>query len=102
MARLFSVIGDIYLSIRKWLLCGFCEPSLMSYISCANLIQKERLERHFIRTVRVTHPTDDKPVVLVDTPGFGDTSKSDTEILGMIADWIVKCESITTDDLCCC
>ncbi|KIM78703.1 hypothetical protein PILCRDRAFT_824143 [Piloderma croceum F 1598] len=43
-----------------------------------------------IRTVRVTHPMDGKPVVLVDTPGFGDTSKSDTEILAMIAEWLVK------------
>jgi len=43
-----------------------------------------------IRTYRVTHPTDGKPVVFVDIPGFGDTSKSETEILSMIADWFVK------------
>jgi predicted GTPase len=33
---------------------------------------------------------DGKPVILVDTPGFGDTAKSDTEILAMIADWLVR------------
>jgi predicted GTPase len=43
-----------------------------------------------IRTVRVTHPMDGKPVILVDTPGFGDTAKSDTKILAMIADWLVR------------
>lgn len=29
-------------------------------------------------------------MVFVDTPGFDDTYKSDTEILSMIADWLVK------------
>ncbi|KIM73936.1 hypothetical protein PILCRDRAFT_716465 [Piloderma croceum F 1598] len=43
-----------------------------------------------IRTVRVSHPTDRHPVALVDTPGFDDTYKSDTEILSLIADWLVK------------
>ena len=28
---------------------------------------------------------DDRPVTLIDTPGFDDTSKSDTEILKIIA-----------------
>lgn len=27
-------------------------------------------------------------IILVDTPGFDDTYKSDTEILNMIADWL--------------
>jgi hypothetical protein len=43
-----------------------------------------------IRSVRVPHPVDGKPVVLVDTPDFGDTTKSDIEILAMIAEWLVK------------
>ncbi|KIM82899.1 hypothetical protein PILCRDRAFT_820193 [Piloderma croceum F 1598] len=43
-----------------------------------------------IRIVRVNHPTDGRPVVLVDTPGFDDTYKSDTDILAMIAAWLVK------------
>lgn len=43
-----------------------------------------------IRAVRVTHPTKGHPVVFVDTPGFDDTYKSDTEILTSIADWLVK------------
>ena len=30
-------------------------------------------------------PLDDSRVVLIDTPGFDDTSKSDTEILQIIA-----------------
>jgi hypothetical protein len=29
-------------------------------------------------------------VVFVDTPGFDDTFKSDTEILTTIADWLVE------------
>ena len=43
-----------------------------------------------IRTVRVTHPETSRPIVFVDTPGFDDTYKSDTEILSMIADWLVR------------
>jgi hypothetical protein len=47
-----------------------------------------------IRAVRVTHLTDSKPVVLIDTPSLDDTVKSDTEILAMIAKWLLKCECI--------
>jgi hypothetical protein len=43
-----------------------------------------------IRTVRVIHPTDGRPIAFVDTPGFDDTFKSDIEILSMIADWLVQ------------
>jgi len=43
-----------------------------------------------IRTVRITHPTNGRPILLVDTPGFDDTSKSDVEILAMIANFLVK------------
>jgi hypothetical protein len=43
-----------------------------------------------IRAVRVNHPTTSKPVIFIDTPGFDDTFKSDTEILTMIAEWLVK------------
>jgi predicted GTPase len=42
-----------------------------------------------IRAVRVAHPITGSPVVLVDTPGFDDSSKSDEEILTMIVDWLV-------------
>jgi predicted GTPase len=43
-----------------------------------------------IRTVRVMHPKTGRPIVFVDTPGFDDTYKSDTEILSIIADWLVR------------
>jgi len=43
-----------------------------------------------IRSVRVTHPTNGHPVIFVDTPGFDDTFKTDTEILSMISVWLVK------------
>jgi len=43
-----------------------------------------------IRAVRVPHPTTGHPTVFVDTPGFDDTYKSDTEILSMVAEWLVK------------
>jgi predicted GTPase len=44
-----------------------------------------------IQWSRVTNFTDfDKPVVFVDTPGFGDTYKSDAEVLGTIADWVAQ------------
>jgi len=44
-----------------------------------------------IRAVRYFHPQrKDAPIVFVDTPGFDDTHKSDTEILKIIADWLEK------------
>ena len=33
---------------------------------------------------------DGRQVVLIDTPGFNDTNKSDTEILGLIAAFLEK------------
>jgi len=41
-----------------------------------------------VQAVNTTH--DNHPVVFVDTPGFDDTYKSDTEILSMIAEWLVQ------------
>jgi hypothetical protein len=43
-----------------------------------------------IQIIKATHPKDDHPVVFVDTPGFDATSKSDTETLGQVADWLVE------------
>jgi hypothetical protein len=43
-----------------------------------------------IKTIRTTNPKDLRPVVFVDTPGFDDTCKSETEILGIIAEWLVE------------
>jgi len=43
-----------------------------------------------IQPVRANHPVTGDPVVLVETPGFDDSVKSDVEILTMIADWLMK------------
>ncbi|KIM86840.1 hypothetical protein PILCRDRAFT_317843 [Piloderma croceum F 1598] len=43
-----------------------------------------------IRTVPENSSTSGQSVVLVETPGFDDSSKSDEEILTMIADWLMK------------
>jgi len=43
-----------------------------------------------VRAIRSTHPADGYPVVFVDTPGFDDTSRSDVEILSMIANYLMK------------
>lgn len=43
-----------------------------------------------IQATRVDHPRYGDRIVLVDTPGFGDTNRSDMEILGMIGDWLKK------------
>jgi predicted GTPase len=40
--------------------------------------------------VQVNHPTTSEPIILVDTPGFDNSDKQDTEILTLIADWIAK------------
>ena len=48
-----------------------------------------------IQAVRVyEHPKYVNRLVLVDTPGFDDTHKSDMEILQMISDWLKKTYSL--------
>jgi GTPase Era involved in 16S rRNA processing len=41
-----------------------------------------------VRAVRCQHPSKDGDIVLVDTPGFDDTFKSDAQILEQIANWL--------------
>jgi len=44
-----------------------------------------------VRAVRLyNHPVHGDKLVLVDTPGFDDTNKSDLEILQMVSDWLKK------------
>jgi len=43
-----------------------------------------------IQAERVPHPTTSYSVVFVDFPGFDGTCKPDTEILSIIADWLVQ------------
>ncbi|KZP04215.1 hypothetical protein FIBSPDRAFT_767786, partial [Athelia psychrophila] len=43
-----------------------------------------------IRAVRTKHPDEQGSVILIDTPGFNDTNRSDIEILAQIAGWFVK------------
>ena len=43
-----------------------------------------------IRCIKILHPTDHYPVFFIDTPGFDDTYRSDTDILTAISDWLVK------------
>ncbi|KAF8891140.1 hypothetical protein CPB84DRAFT_1939392 [Gymnopilus junonius] len=41
--------------------------------------------------IRITnHPVHKDRIVLLDTPGFDDTAKSDLEVLQIIADWLVE------------
>ena len=41
-----------------------------------------------VRALRVRTPEMGKNIILVDTPGFDDTHKSDYEILELIAKWL--------------
>jgi len=42
-----------------------------------------------VRSVKVHNPArGDNSLVLVDTPGFDDTTRTDMEILRMISDWL--------------
>jgi predicted GTPase len=43
-----------------------------------------------VQAVRIPHPTTGRSIVFVDTPGFDDSTKSDTEVLRMIAQWLEK------------
>ncbi|KAJ3558065.1 hypothetical protein NP233_g11585 [Leucocoprinus birnbaumii] len=45
---------------------------------------------HEIQTFRVKHPTKDYDVLFIDTPGFDDTYKDNTQILEQIANWLIK------------
>jgi len=46
--------------------------------------------RSIIQPTRVENPTDGRPVIFVDTPGFDHTFTSDAEIRTMICNWLVK------------
>ena len=60
------------------------QPGMRSGSSLASCTQQ-------IQAVRVyEHPKYANRLVLVDTPGFDDTHKSDMEILQMISDWLKK------------
>ncbi|KAJ8689304.1 hypothetical protein PTI98_013338 [Pleurotus ostreatus] len=41
-----------------------------------------------VRAISCPHPKSGRNVVLVDTPGFDDTVRTDTDILSAIADWL--------------
>ena len=43
-----------------------------------------------VQAVRISHPSTGQSIVFVDTPGFDDSNKSDTEVLRMIAQWLEK------------
>jgi len=43
-----------------------------------------------IQAVKAPHPITREPVVFVDTPGFDDTYKSDTDIVMMVANWLIQ------------
>jgi predicted GTPase len=39
---------------------------------------------------------DGYPIILVDTPGFNDTERSDTEILTVMAEWLKESHGVST------
>ncbi len=41
-----------------------------------------------VRAICCPHPESGRNVVLVDTPGFDDTVRTDTDILSAIANWL--------------
>jgi GTPase Era involved in 16S rRNA processing len=43
-----------------------------------------------VQAVRILHPSTEQSIVFVDTPGFDDSNKSDTQVLRMIAQWLEK------------
>ncbi|KAL0948556.1 hypothetical protein HGRIS_011116 [Hohenbuehelia grisea] len=43
-----------------------------------------------VNPIHLNHPRDGRNIVLVHTPGFDDTMRSDTEILKLIAQWLKK------------
>lgn len=70
----------------------YFDPS--KFIECATRQDGQTVGRGLrsctedIGIVRIAHPTDDYPVVFVDTPGFNGPSLSDVEILAMISNFL--------------
>ena len=84
-------------------MCAICRPLLFVFSPGLQIIDTvtnqrgkragSRLESCTteVRAVRLfNHPVYGDRLVLVDTPGFDDTNKSDLEILQMVSDWLQK------------
>ena len=84
-------------------MCAICHPLFLVFSPGLKIIDiltdrpsrraGTRLESfsNEVSAVRLyNHPVHGDHIVLVDTPGFDDTSKSDLEVLQMISNWLRK------------
>ena len=84
-------------------MCAICHPLLFVFSPGLKIIDTltnqrgkragSRLElcTTEVHAVRLfNHPVHGDRLVLVETPGFDDTNKSDLEILEMVSDWLRK------------
>jgi len=89
-------IKDVSQNDRIIVVMGPTGAGKSTFIECATRQDDRTIGRGLrsftedIRIVRTIHPNDGRPILFADTPGFDDTSKSDVEILILIADFLVK------------
>jgi len=75
---------------------GLTGAGKSTFIECATRQNRKTVGHSWksnkakIQSTRVKNPTNGRPVIFVDTPGFDHTFKSDAEIRAMISDWLVK------------
>ena len=72
-------------------LCPLAPLQFINLISGSNFGVGNGL-RSFTNTVEPTHTfhLDDRRVILIDTPGFDDTSLSDTDVLNLVASFLAN------------
>ncbi|CAA7261007.1 unnamed protein product [Cyclocybe aegerita] len=100
--KTFTQVQELKISFgrRIWLFFAKKLPTLTQALKLIDLLAKNKVQwageslqsvTQEVRSVRLPHPvTKSKTLVLVDTPGFDDTVRSDMEILETIAVWLKK------------
>jgi len=98
-AKLFRDVNEISPNDTIIYMMGPTGTGKKSFIECVtgirNLFAGHRLESQtqVVQAVRISdHPRYDGEIVLVDTPGFGDTNLSDVHVLTMISKWLEETE----------
>lgn len=80
------------LSFKQLFCCAIDRPKFIEILTGQCGRSSDRLESYTnqVQSTLLKNYEDGRNLVLVDTPGFDDTYKSDMDILGMISKWLEK------------